>query len=175
MPAITGRGYVMRKGSGGFTLIELMIAVVIIGVLAAIALPAYDGYVVRSNRTVAKTVIMKIAGHQESYFNDRKAYAATLNAISSEYPAATVYVGTDGRLSASNTTNAIYSVTLGAYTAATVANCTVAGTPSAVQYAIIATPINRQTRDTSCGSLCYGSVGDRGVSVSGGTSECWRR
>ena len=166
----------MRKDQGGFTLIELMIAIVVVGVLAAIAIPAYGDYVTRANRTVAKTVIMKIAGQQESYFTDRKQYATALNTLANDYSGATMYVKPDGSLSASSSTTAIYSITLGAYTAATVANCTVSGTPTANQYAIKATALNRQLKDTTCGNLCYGSVGDKGVSVSGGNaSDCWRR
>lgn len=166
----------MRKDLGGFTLIELMIAVVVIGVLAAIAIPAYGNYVIRANRTVAKTVIMKIAAQQESYFTDRKSYASALNTLANDYGAAVMYVKPDGNLSTTSSPTAIYSITLGAYTTATVANCTVSGTPSANQYAIKATALNRQTKDTACGNLCYGSVGDKGVSVTGGdASDCWRR
>jgi type IV pilus assembly protein PilE len=165
----------MRKGSNGFTLIELMIVVAVLGIIAAIAIPSYNNYVLRANRTVAKTVIMRIAGNQESFFTDRKTYASALNLLSTDYPAAVVFVSPDGSMSAATSSAAIYSITLGAYSQATVANCTVSGTPSATQYAIMATPVNRQLKDTSCMSLCYGSLGDKGVSVAGASSDCWRR
>jgi len=53
--------------SAGFTLIELMIVVAVIGVLAAIAVPAFIGYLQRSRTTEAFTVLAEIRQRQESY------------------------------------------------------------------------------------------------------------
>jgi len=61
----------------GFTLVELMVAVAIIGILAAIALPSYNQYVVRSNRAAAQSYLMELSQAQAQYMADSRSYAAT--------------------------------------------------------------------------------------------------
>ena len=63
----------------GFTLIELMMVVVIVAVLATIALPAYQGYVIKANRGEAQAYLLEIAQKQQLYFNDVRSYAADPN------------------------------------------------------------------------------------------------
>lgn len=63
-----------RARQGAFTLIELMIAVVILGVLLAIAVPAYQGYVERSRRTEARTVLLDTAQRLERCYSTYGAY-----------------------------------------------------------------------------------------------------
>ena len=70
-----------RRATGGFTLIELMIVVAIIGILAMIAVPSYDRYVIRSNRAVAKQFILSVASKQEQYILDARTYATTIGAL----------------------------------------------------------------------------------------------
>lgn len=149
----------MRAENRGFSLLELMIAVAIVGILAAIALPTYGNYVLRSNRTVGKTVIMRIVGQQESYYSDRKQYAAALNNLSPEYAGATVYVTPDGATQAANTSDTVYSVTLSAATA--------------TSFTVQATPVNRQTKDTKCGTLTYSNTGTKTASGPDGAA-CWK-
>ena len=59
----------------GFTLIELMITVVVLGILAAIAVPSYRQYVIRGNRTAAQTVMMDIANRERQFLIANRAYA----------------------------------------------------------------------------------------------------
>ena len=56
---------VNRNQNRGFTLIELMIVVAIVGVLAAVALPSYRTYIVRAARVEAQTELLELAGLQE--------------------------------------------------------------------------------------------------------------
>jgi type IV pilus assembly protein PilE len=62
----------------GFTLIELMIVVIIIGVLAGIAYPSYRNYTMQNRRTDARGAMLQIAAQQEKYFTECNRYAATL-------------------------------------------------------------------------------------------------
>ncbi len=63
-----------RTKQGGFTLIELMIAVVVISIVAAIAYPSYTQYVVRANRSEVQQFMLEIASRQQQYFMDVRSY-----------------------------------------------------------------------------------------------------
>ncbi len=63
----------------GFTLIEVMITVAIVGVLAAIAYPSYQSHVVKTRRAAAKSCLMELAQWMERYYTTNMSYAgATL-------------------------------------------------------------------------------------------------
>ncbi len=81
-----------RSASRGFTLIELMIVVAIVGILAAIALPAYRNYVVRSQITEGVAGLTTARADLERYFQDFRTYQ-TVTGVSTSPCAAARTVG----------------------------------------------------------------------------------
>lgn len=62
----------------GFTLLELLITVTIIGILAAIAYPSYTGYLVKGTRANAKSVLLDIAQKEQAYLLDNRSYVGAV-------------------------------------------------------------------------------------------------
>lgn len=67
----------------GFTLIELMIVVAIIGIISAIAYPSYTSYITRGKRTECRSAIMQTMAQQERYYTQQNAYLAYTSAATS--------------------------------------------------------------------------------------------
>ncbi|QDE41624.1 prepilin-type N-terminal cleavage/methylation domain-containing protein [Luteibacter pinisoli] len=91
----------MRQRRGGFSLIELMVAVVVMAILAAIAIPQYNRYSLRARRADGQKLLLAIGNAEERYYAQQNKYAdlktigfsATTTATSdSGYYAATVDV-----------------------------------------------------------------------------------
>ncbi|MEF8731336.1 MAG: type IV pilin protein [Candidatus Accumulibacter meliphilus] len=64
----------MRKNQCGFTLIEIMMVVIIIGILTAIAVPAYSDYLIRSRITQATAGLSEKRVRMEQFFQDNHTY-----------------------------------------------------------------------------------------------------
>ena len=117
----------MKKENRGFTLIELMIAVAIIGILASIAYPTYLNYITEARRADAKAIMLDIQISQERYRAYQSTYAANLATLISE------------GLSATSSNDY--------YTFSTAASATVG-------YTVIGTPKNGQeVNDSACDPL----------------------
>lgn len=68
-----------RTKKGGFTLLELMIVVAIIGILAAVAIPVYSMYVHRSKAAENFTVLQGIRDREEAYFTEYHVYSPSIS------------------------------------------------------------------------------------------------
>ncbi len=62
----------------GLTLIELMVVLLIVGILAAVAVPTYRQYVIRAHRTEAKTALLRLAANQERHYLQNNTYTDDL-------------------------------------------------------------------------------------------------
>lgn len=67
-----------HRPNRGFTLIELMMVVAIVGILAAIAFPSYKNYVVRASREAAQTELLQLANIQEKIYLNSNEYAVSV-------------------------------------------------------------------------------------------------
>ena len=78
----------MRKNTGqlGFTQIELMIVVAIIGILAAVAYPSYQNHVRKGNRATAQAFMMDVAQRQQNHLLNNRSYATSLTELGLTLP-----------------------------------------------------------------------------------------
>ena len=146
-----------RTPARGFSLVELLTAMTISGILVAIAVAGYSSQVRKSRRTEAKTAMLDLAGREERNLSTINAYSAVPTELG--YTAA-VYPMVVG--------NGYYSVNVVVVPPA-------AGVPA--QFTITATPVGDQLNDVGCASFTVDQQGNRLATDSGGadsTANCWR-
>ncbi len=156
------------RNRNGFTLIELMITVVIIGVLAAIAYPGYIKYTQQSRRTDAFTALSQLSNNLEKFYSQCSAYTSditTAGGVNCQLPVSgpgTLGLGATG----SQSLNGYYTLTI----------LTSSAAPGG--YLITATATGLQISDTSCRTLTLDATGAKTAKNSGGsttTSTCWKK
>lgn len=140
-----------RPGEHGFTLMEVMIVVVIIGILAAIGLPSYQDSVRKGRRSDAISLLLDVANRQEQHMLDRSTYTTDM---------------TDLGLAAdpAQSEERHYTVDAAACAAGTIATC----------YVLTATPAagSPQAADGGCTTFTLDSFGRRGATGSQ-ADNCW--
>jgi len=144
----------------GFTLIELMVVLVIVGILLKIAVPAYTNSQIRANRTDAKTALLNLATLEEKYYSVTNTYTNS---------AAALYGGSTASfpMSVQSGSTAYYTINIPA--AAVIA----ATTTTPASFTATATPISGTSQaNDPCGAL---TITNTGVTASLGsqTTGCW--
>jgi type IV pilus assembly protein PilE len=129
----------------GFTLIELMIAVLIVSIIALVALPSYENYVIRARRADAKTSLSGLAQQLERCFSRFGAY---------NHASCSVGAGPF------NSTEGYYTVALTNRVATT--------------FTLTAAPKGPQLKDSQCTALSINHIGQHTATGSLGNA-CWDR
>lgn len=139
----------------GFTLIELMIVVAIIGIISAIAYPSYQNSVQRTGRADGMAKLLEVMQAQERYFSQNQTYITNLGLGGLAYGvAADAVVPSDERR---------YNITAAACAGTTIATCVT----------LTATRTGAQAGDARCGNLSIDSRGTKGVTGTQSVQDCW--
>jgi type IV pilus assembly protein PilE len=123
----------IRQNIKGFTLIEVMIVVAIVGMLATMAYPSYVDQVRRSHRAEAQTLLMNVANRQQQFLLDTRSYAGTVSNLTVPIPPGV---------------SAFYNVTM------------VVGTGTTPEFTAVATPLASQGSD-KCGVMQITHTGEK--------------
>jgi type IV pilus assembly protein PilE len=142
----------------GFTLIELMIAVVVIAIIAAVGYPSYQDYIARGKRAEGKGALLRAAQQMERFYS-----------VNNCYPSNTANCG-----SAANSAAALTAASINAFSgdsaASSAYNLAVTTTPQA--FTVTATPT---FTDAKCGNLTLTNTGAKGRTGTESMQNCWSK
>ena len=150
----------------GFTLVELLVSVAIVGILSALAIPAYKDSVYTARRSVAQFGTMDLANRQEQFYLNNKTYTSDMSNLG--YTAGLVFtsggdsavaLNSSQALVASTSDERIYFIKI--------------DSASASAFSVSAVPQRDQADDTECATLTLTSVGARTESGTGMSVDCW--
>lgn len=133
------------KRSRGFTLAELMIAVAVVGILAAAAVPSYREHIAASRRTDAKSALLAVAQAMERHYTERGTYVGATLGTTGLYP--------------TTSPQGYYTLSI--------------ASQDADGFSLLATRRVAQVGD-KCGNYTYNQAGARGVASATYTAaQCW--
>lgn len=139
----------MKNNQTGFTLLEALITVAIIGIIAAVAMPSYNEYIVKVHRSEGPALLREAAYKQETHAFNHNVYATTMITSGSETSTAIVLPAMSP--------NGYYALTL---------------TGTATTFTVTATPQTGHT-DPLCGTLTLDNLGVKTASGTGTVQDCW--
>lgn len=129
----------------GWTLLELMIVLVVVALLAVIAIPSYNGQIIKSRRADGKALLYHAAQREQMFFTTNNAFTET--------------VGAGGLSMATSSVEGYYTLTVAA---------------TATTYTLTATRVSPQTADSLCGDLTLTHLGVKGISGGSRSADyCW--
>ncbi|NND92309.1 MAG: type IV pilin protein [Granulosicoccus sp.] len=137
------------ENNDGFSLVELMVAVAILGILMAIAVPSYQNYLLSSRRIDARNALTDLSLRLEQRYSAINTYAGATIATN---PATDV-------LRSTSSSEGYYTLSIGSATA--------------TGYTITATAIGSQKSDKKCGNFTLTSQGTKTTSGAGSVNDCW--
>lgn len=135
----------------GFSLMELMVAVTIIGIIVAVALPSYNSHMLNTRRTTATSCVVEMAQFLERVYTTNMDYSKDSAGVATALP----------NSSCRNDLTPFYTLSLVA---------------TAQTFTLTATPIGAQEQDEHCGILTLNHTGARTAAGSGTADkvrECW--
>jgi len=134
--------------SQGFSLIELMIAVVIVGILAAVAIPMYSDYVTRSRRADGQATLMQVAQELERCYTQFSKYNDNSCSV------------VNGGVVSETSDQGFYVISASG------------GALTESNFTLIATPQNEQANDTDCKTLTLTHLGEQSA-TGDDPDSCW--
>lgn len=147
----------MRKQQEhGFTLIELIVAVAIIGLLAAVAIPAYQEYVLQGGRSEGQAKLLEVMQMQERFYSQNQTYTTNLGV------GGLAFAGV-AAAAAAPSERGRYLVTAGLCAAGAITNCV----------RLSAAPQGAQASDLECATLTIDSRGTKTENGAGNLADCW--
>ena len=150
-----------QRLAGGFTLPEVLIVMVVIGLLAAVAVPSYRSYMLRAYRADARLVLLEAAQWMERHYTLSQRYDQTAQAAVID-STALANAGLGRAPKGSSGTGVRYNISFSAG-------------PTTTGYTLQAVPTGSQTGDTGCGTLTLDNLQVRGVSGTDSVERCWMR